>query len=122
MRVISLQYFKLELHDLPPHDIAEVVLPEFAIARKLVHQELEPEPSPEPQQLQMHRNLAQASLGVVAKSAVLFPKIAEAEAVQVALMGGVAEGAEVGVVRRLDPDGSAGAHQTVEFFHRADHV
>ncbi len=37
-------------------------------------------------------------------------------------MGGVAEGAEIGVVRGLEAHGAAGAHQAVELLHGADHV
>src|SRR4051794_28576997 len=38
------------------------------------------------------------------------------------LMGRVAEGAEVSVMRRLEADGAAGAHEAMELFHGADHV
>src|SRR5437016_4423344 len=39
-----------------------------------------------------------------------------------ALMRGVAEGAEVGVMRSYQVNGAAGAHQAVEFLHGANHV
>ena len=37
-------------------------------------------------------------------------------------MGGIAEGTEIGVVRRDDVDGAAWAHQAMEFLNRADDV
>ena len=37
-------------------------------------------------------------------------------------MGGIAEGAEVGVMRRDDEHFAAGAQQAVEFLHGPDHV
>src|ERR1035441_10542886 len=53
---------------------------------------------------------------------VVLAEIAKAEAVQVALVGGVAERTEIGVVRRLDPHRAARAHQAVKFLHGADDV
>ena len=44
---------------------------------------------------------------------MVFPEIAEAEAVQVAFMRGIAEGAEVGVMRRLDADAPMRRHSSV---------
>ena len=60
----------------------------------------EAQPFPKRQQLDVHGAFAKANRRVVAESAVLLSEIAKAEAVQVALMGGVAKGAEIGVVRR----------------------
>src|ERR1700730_11954305 len=37
-------------------------------------------------------------------------------------MGGIAEGAEIGVVRRDDEDPAAGNENAVELLHRGDHV
>jgi hypothetical protein len=34
----------------------------------------------------------------------------------------VAERAEIGIVRGLDPDAAAGAHQAVKFLHGPDHI
>src|SRR5690348_6075088 len=39
-----------------------------------------------------------------------------------AFMGGIAEGAEVGVVRGFDADGAARADQAMEFLHGADDI
>src|SRR5713101_4220661 len=49
-------------------------------------------------------------------------EITEGKTVQVAAVGGVAERAEVGVVRGFDAHGAAGACQPVKFFHRPDDV
>jgi hypothetical protein len=49
-------------------------------------------------------------------------EVAEGEAVQVVLVGGVAEGAEIGVMRGFDAHASARLHQTVELFHGANDV
>src|SRR5215472_12112880 len=73
----SLHHLKLKLHHLPPHHIAKVILPKSPIPRKSVHQKLKPQPSPESQQLHAHRNLAEASVRVIAKAAVVRTEIAE---------------------------------------------
>ena len=41
--------FEFELHHLAADDIAEVILPEFPVAAKMVHQEFESQPPPEGQ-------------------------------------------------------------------------
>src|ERR1039457_2282 len=53
---------------------------------------------------------------------MVFAEVAKTEAVQVALVGGVAERAEIGVVRRLDAHRAARAHQPVKLLHGAHHV
>src|ERR1039458_1059937 len=53
---------------------------------------------------------------------MVLAEVAKAEAVQVALVGGVAERAEMVVVRRLDAHRAARAHQAVKLLHGAHHV
>jgi len=49
-------------------------------------------------------------------------KIAEAETIQMMLVGGIAERAVVGVVRRFDMNAPARPYQTVKLFHRLDYI
>src|SRR5689334_12060268 len=53
---------------------------------------------------------------------MLLAEIAKAEAIEVMAMSGVAEGAEIGVVRRFDANRAAGADQAMKLLHRPDHV
>src|ERR1035437_6721035 len=53
---------------------------------------------------------------------MILAEVAEAETVQVALVSGVAERAEIGVVRGLQAHGAAGPHQAVELLHCAHDV
>src|SRR5450755_1499564 len=70
----------------------------------------------------MHGNLTKSTFRIVAEAGVIVAEVAEAETVQVVLVGGIAEGAEIGVMRRLQAHGAARAHQAVELLHGADHV
>src|SRR5258708_7908365 len=70
----------------------------------------------------MYELLTKPRLRVVSEPAVVLAEVTEAEAVQVALVGGVAEGAEIRVVRGFDPDDAARAHQAMELLHGANHV
>src|SRR6185437_2079621 len=53
---------------------------------------------------------------------VIFSEIAKAEAIQVVAVRGIAEGAEVGVVRGFEAHGSSGANQAVKLLHGANHI
>src|SRR5579872_6709682 len=53
---------------------------------------------------------------------MVLAEVAEAETVEMALVGGVAKGAEIGVVRSLDTHRPARAHQSVKLLHSANHV
>src|SRR5262245_19965171 len=53
---------------------------------------------------------------------MILAEIAKAETVEVVFMSWIAEGAEVRIVRRLDPHRAPAAHQPVKFLHAADHV
>jgi len=68
------------------------------------------------------KNLTKSCFGVIAEAAVVLAKVAEGEAVEVVFVGGVAEGAVVGIVWGFDADAASGADQAVEFFHGADDV
>jgi len=68
------------------------------------------------------RNLAEFRPGVVSEAAVVRSEIAKTEAIEVVFVRRIAEGAEIGVVRRLNPDRAAGPNQTVELLHGRDDV
>src|SRR5215472_1142432 len=53
---------------------------------------------------------------------MVFAKVAKAETIQVALMGWIAEGAEIGVVRRLDAQSASVAQQPVKLLHCAHDI
>src|ERR1035437_1072700 len=53
---------------------------------------------------------------------MVLAEVAKTEAVQVALVGGIAARAEIGVVRRLDAHRAARAHQAVKLLRGAHHV
>lgn len=53
---------------------------------------------------------------------MILTEIAERKAIQVPAVGGIAKGAEIGVVRGNDNDSAAGYEQAMELFYRADHV
>src|SRR5690242_20617606 len=95
-----LQDAELELHRFAAHHVAQIVFPKAAIARKCIDEQLESQPSPECKYLDADGNLLKFRFGVIAEAAVVFAEVAEAEAVQVALVRRIAERAEVGVVRR----------------------
>ena len=62
------------------------------------------------------------TMGELRPGDVVFAEVAEAEAGEVAFVGGVAEAAEVGVVRRFDAHRAAGREQAVELLHGAHDV
>src|SRR5262249_51940624 len=119
---LSLDYLELEFHRFSAHYITQIVLPEAPVSREMVHQELEAEPAPEGQQAHTERRLPEAAARVVAEAGVIIAEVAEGERIQMPLVRRVAEGAEVGVMRRLDADGPARPHQAVELLHGADDV
>src|SRR5437588_9183345 len=94
---------EFELHGLAAHDVAEVMLPEPPVAREVVHQKLESQPLPERQQLHAHRNFPETRGRVITEAAMVRSKVAEAEAIEMILVRGIAKGTVVGIVRRLDP-------------------
>src|SRR5215471_10316179 len=53
---------------------------------------------------------------------MVLTEIAEAEAVEVAFVRGVAKRAEIGVMGGYDADGPVGPHEPVELLHGADYV
>jgi hypothetical protein len=63
------------------------------------------------------RNLLKSDIRIVAVAGIVLAEITEGEAVEMPAMGGVAEGAEVGIVRRDDEDLASGANEAVKFFH-----
>lgn len=66
--------------------------------------------------------LTKSCTGVVAEPGIVRAEVPQREAVQVPAVRGIAERAEVGVVRRRDVHRSAGLQQPVELFDGADHV
>src|ERR1700689_4722984 len=70
----------------------------------------------------MHRTLGESDSGVIAVAGVIVTEIAQREAVEVPTVSGVAEGAEVGVVRRDNQNFAAVANHTMELLHGTDHV
>ena len=70
----------------------------------------------------MRENLTKTCGSVVAEPAVILAEIAQGKAVEVPAVGGVAERAEIGVMRGHDDGAAAGCEQAVELFHGADHV
>src|SRR5258705_116250 len=85
-------------------------------------QKLETQPSSEGQQLHSQTHPANTTPGIVSESGVVGAEVAEGERVEVPAMSGIAEGAEIGIVRGLDADAAAGAHQAMKFLHGGDHV
>src|SRR5205807_5956651 len=69
-----------------------------------------------------HRDLAKSHPCIVPETAVLLAEVPEAETVQVMPMSGVAERAEVRIMRGLQTHRAAGADQAMELLHGADHV
>ena len=70
----------------------------------------------------MHPSLTKSHGRVVAVPAMILPEIPERKAVQVPAVGGIAKGAEIGIVRCHDNHFAAGSQQPVEFFHCAENV
>src|ERR1700722_15531961 len=70
----------------------------------------------------MNLYLAEARRAVIAKPAMVLAKITKREAVQVPAMRGVAERAEVGVMRRRDKKPAAGLQHPMKFLHGPDDV
>src|SRR5579883_3498032 len=98
------------------------MFPEAPISRETIDQHLKSEVAPQPQQLHPYRYFAETRLRVIPESAVVLPEIPEAEAVQMALVRGVAEGAEIRVMRRFQAHRPALPHQPVKLLHGADDV
>lgn len=88
----------------------------------MVDEEFEAEVAPEGEEFDVDANFAEAGAGVVAEAGVVDSEVAEAEAIEMPAMGGVAPGAEVGIVRRFEDDLAAGLQNAVEFFHGGDDV
>ena len=120
--VLLLYCFELEFHNLAADDEAEVVLPESAKAGEMVDPKLETKPAPEGQEADSDGNFPESGGTVVVVSAVVGAEVAEREAVEVPAMGGVAEGAEVGVVRRYQEDAPGWADDAMEFLHGANDI
>jgi len=53
---------------------------------------------------------------------MIVTEITERKAIQVPAVGGIAKGAEIGVVGRNDDDAAARCKQAMKLLHRADHV
>ena len=66
--------------------------------------------------------LTESRLRVVAESGVVRAEVAQREAVQVPAVRGIAEGAEVRVMRRSDVYGATRTKEAVELLHSADDV
>src|ERR1700680_3523366 len=118
----SLLRLELKLHRFAAHNVAKVVLPEAAVARKMVDQKLESQPFPERKQLHAHGNFAEPRLGVIAETAVVVTKVAEAEAIQMILVRRIAKRTVIRVVRRCDAQRPARPEQPMKLLHAADHI
>src|SRR5580704_3473305 len=118
----SLDGFELELHHFAADDVAEVILPKAAEARKVVDQEFESEPAPERKQAHVHSEFTKARGRIIIVAAVIGPEIAEREAVEMPAMRGIAERAEVGVMRSDDEDAAGRRDDAVKLLHGADDI
>lgn len=67
-------------------------------------------------------SLTETCCRVVAVTAVIFTEVAQREAIQVPLVSGITEGAEIGVVRRDDDGAATGNKQAMELFQGGDHI
>src|SRR5579872_4025577 len=114
--------FKLEFHHLAAHYVTQIVFPEPAEARKMIHQKLEPQPAPQRQQPYVHLNFAEPSRRVVAEAAVILAEVAERKTVQMPAVGGIAERTEVGVVRCHQKHAPRWRGHAMKFLHGGDHV
>jgi len=63
-----LDRLELELHHLPAHDVAQIVLPKLPETPGVVHQELEAQPAPERQQSHVNLYFPESRRAVVANS------------------------------------------------------
>jgi hypothetical protein len=88
----------------------------------MIHQEFEAEPAPERQQSYLDFYFSETGGAVITEAAVVLPKITKRETVQVPAVRGIAERAEVGVMRRRDEQPAARCQYAMEFLHRADHI
>ncbi len=70
----------------------------------------------------MDGNLLKSRSGIVGVSAVIVAEVAEGKAVQVPAMSGIAERAEIGIVRRDNHGLAARGEQAMELFHSSDDV
>src|ERR1022692_3756016 len=69
----------------------------------------------------MHGNLTESRFRIISEAGGIVAEVAEAETVQMVLVRGIAEGAEIGVMRRLQAHRAARLLQPVELLHGADH-
>src|SRR5450755_2248343 len=98
--ITSLDGFELEFDHFAADCVAEIVFPEAAEAGELVYQELEAQIAPQSKEFHADRDLAEAGGRVVPVAAVVRAEVAERKTVEMPAVGWVAEGTEVGVVRR----------------------
>lgn len=70
----------------------------------------------------MYENLAKSGRRIVVIATMVRAEVAQREAVEVPAMRGIAEGAEIRIVRSDDDRLSPRREQAVKFFHRSDNV